>query len=99
MNALEKYVGVEKKDMTENKNRKKRIIKTKEAVQGLNTNRKKELCQLYFQEKIWQLHSKGKSLQKITKYLNNQCIPHSRFKDIIISKTTVWNIIKKKEEK
>jgi len=52
-------------------------------------------AQLYYQDKIFELHQKGKSVREVTKYINKQCLAKSRFKEISLSKSTIHNIIRK----
>ena len=52
-------------------------------------------AQLYYQDKIFELHQKGKSVREITDYINTQCLSKSKFKEITLSKSTIHNIIKR----
>jgi hypothetical protein len=59
-------------------------------------NYTKKVCGLYYQDKIWKLyHQDGKSIRQIADYINKQCIPHSKFAGITLSKTKIHEIIKK----
>jgi hypothetical protein len=59
-------------------------------------NYKKKVCQLYYQDRIWELLKAGKSVREITHYINKRCIPNSKkFKGITLSTATIYKIIKK----
>jgi len=64
-------------------------------TQNRPTNQVKRLTKLYYQDKIWQLSSEGKSVREITNLINRHYIPRSKFKGTTLSKSTIHEIIKK----
>jgi len=58
-------------------------------------NHTKKLARLYYQDKIWQLKSDGKSIREITDLINKHYIPRSKFKGVTLSKSTIHTITKK----
>jgi len=64
-------------------------------MQKYTPNQAKKLAQLYYQDRIWQLHNAGYSVYAITDLINKRYLPRSRFKGITLSKSTIHNIIKK----
>jgi hypothetical protein len=68
-------------------------------MEKYSTNQAKKLARLYYQDKIWQLHTIGKSIRDITDQINRQYIPRSRFKGVTLSKSTIHTIIKKRKQK
>jgi hypothetical protein len=62
------------------------------------TNHTKDICQLYYQDKIWELSEKGKSVRQITDFINKRCIPNSRFSGLTLSRGTIYKIIKRKKD-
>jgi len=65
-------------------------------MENLHINETKRLAQLYYQDKIWQLSSEGKSVREVTEIINRRFISRSRFKEITLSKSTIAKIILKK---
>jgi intein-encoded DNA endonuclease-like protein len=61
-------------------------------------NHTKKLAQLYYQDKILSLRKAGLSVREITTIINNRFISRSRFKDIRLSKSTIFKIIKNSKE-
>jgi len=68
-------------------------------MENLPTNQAKRLAQLYYQDKIWQLSTEGKSIREITEIINRRFISRSRFKEITLSKSTIAKIILKLKNK
>lgn len=66
-------------------------------MENLNSNYKKRVCGLYYQDKIWELSKEGKSVREITELINRRFIPRSKFKGVTLSKSTIQIIIKKKK--
>ena len=64
-------------------------------MENLSPNYAKKLAKLYYKDKILQLHSDGKSVRYITEYINNSCIPRSKYKGVILSKSTIHNLIQR----
>ena len=62
---------------------------------NMPTNYAKKIAKLYYQDRIWELSQQGKSVRDITHYVNTRCIPHTKFKGIILSRSTIHTIIKK----
>jgi len=52
-------------------------------------------AQLFYQDKIFELHKRGKSVREISEHINKQCLSKSKFKGTTLSKSTIHNIIKK----
>jgi len=67
-------------------------------MQKYSPNHAKKLAQLYYQDKIWQLHRQGASIREITYLINRQYISRSKFKGITLSKSTIHTIIKKAQK-
>jgi len=65
-------------------------------MENLPINQAKRLAQLYYQDKIWQLSSEGKSVREITNLINRHYIPRSKFKGTTLGKSTIAKIILKK---
>ena len=62
---------------------------------NMPTNYAKKIAKLYYQDRIWELSQQGKSVRDITHYINTRCIPHSKFKAITLSSSTIHAVIKK----
>ena len=58
-------------------------------------NYTKKICKLYYQDKIWELADKGKSVREITDLINRHFIPRSKFKGVTLSKSTIHKIVQK----
>jgi hypothetical protein len=63
-----------------------------------NSNYKKKICKLYYQDKIWELASQGKSVREITDLINRHFIPRSKFKGVTLSRSTIHTIVKKAQK-
>jgi len=68
-------------------------------MKNLPTNQAKKLTRLYYQDKIWQLHTEGKSIRDITNLINRHYLPRSKFKGITIGKSSVAKLIANLKEK
>jgi hypothetical protein len=64
-----------------------------------STNQAKKLARLYYQDKIWQLHTIGKSIRDITDQINRHYLPRSKFRGVTLSKSTIQTVIKNLKEK
>jgi len=68
-------------------------------MENLPTNQAKRLAQLYYQDKIWQLATEGKSVREITELINRHFLPRSKFKGTTLGKSTIAKIISKLKTK
>jgi len=68
-------------------------------MENLLTNQAKKLARLYYQDNIWQLYLDGKSIRDITDLINRHYIPRSKFKGVILGKSTIAKLITSLKEK